>query len=415
MEPKEVKALVDQIQLEIKSFNDAKTAMQALIDSKAPAEKIKELTDLYNAGKTSIDVLSKQLDTIQLEMKDKNIGGKPVTLFADFKKAFDAKKADLKSPGGQFSFDLKNVDPRMLLKVSTIDTTTELSDSDMDTAVIVPMRTPGVEKAPDRQVLMMDVVNRGTTNSNRVTWVERSARTAGAATLAEGATYVQSDMTYIMKVAEVEKMGTFIKVTNEALEDWEEMLTQIKNELLPMVERLLESQLYSGTGTTPQLDGIITTASAYATNSLDAKIFAPNIFDVILAAATQIVEYNFIPTHAFMAPADYAQMIASKGSNGVYVLPPFITAGGATVAGVKVVQSNLITAGSILVGDFSRVTLYLKRGIEIKIWDQDSTDPEFDLKTITASCRAAVKFPAPNIYAFVYDAIADITAEIQAS
>lgn len=414
MEPKEIKALVDQIQLEIKGFNEAKAAMQTLIDSKAPAEKIKELTDLYNAGKTSIETLSKQLDTIQLEMKDRALNGKPVSIFGDFKKAFDAKKAELKSPGGQFAFDLKDIDPRMLLKASTIDEATELSNSSTTTAVVVPMRTPGVEKAPDRPVLMMDVVNRGTTNSNRVTWVERSARTAGAAALAEGAQYLQSDMTYIMKVAEVEKIGTFIKVTNEALEDWDELLTQIKNELLPMVERALETELYSGSGTTPHLDGIITTASAYATNSLDASIITPNIFDVILAAATQIAEYNYVPTHAFLAPADFAKMIGSKSADGTYVLPPFITAGGMSVAGVKVIQSTLITAGSILVGDFSRVTLYLKRGIEIKIWDQDSTDPEYDLKTITASCRAAVKFPAPHIYAFVYDAIADITTEIQA-
>ena len=58
------------------------------------------------------------------------------------------------------------------------------------------------------------------------------------------------------------------------------------------------------------------------------------------------------------------------------------------------------------------MTLYLKRNIEIKIWDQDSTDPEYDLKTITASCRAAVKFPAPAAYAFVYDTIADIKTAI---
>ena len=74
--------------------------------------------------------------------------------------------------------------------------------------------------------------------------------------------------------------------------------------------------------------------------------------------------------------------------------------------------SNLITAGQVLVGDFTKVTLYIKRGIEIKIWDQDSTDPEYDLKTITASVRAAVKFPAPHLYAFVYDAIADIISDI---
>ena len=417
MNEKEIKALTDQIAEEVKRFNTATEALKAEIEKKAPQEKIEELVNKANAGELSIKKLSEQLDAIQLEMKDRNIG-KPVSLFADFEKAWKEKgqkeimEGKNLKPGGSYTFELKG-DPRRLLKASTIDTYTELSDASLANAVIVPMRTPGVEKLPDRQVLMMDVVQRGTTNSNRVTWVERSARTAGAAAVAEGAQYAQSDMTYIQKAAEVEKIGTFLKVTNEALEDWDEMLTQIQNELFPMVERALENQLYQGTGSTPQLDGIITTASAYASTSLNNKVSKPNHFDAIRAAANQIAEYNYIPTHAFMAPADFALMELAKDGNGQYLMPPFVTAGGAQVAGIKVVPSNLITAGDVLVGDFSKVTLYIKRGIEVKIWDQDSTDPEYDLKTITASVRAAVKFPAPHLYAFVYDTFADIEEAIE--
>ena len=302
----------------------------------------------------------------------------------------------------------------MYFKVSTIDESTELSNT-IATAVVVPMRTPGVEKLPDRQVLMLDAVNRGVTNSNRVTWIERSARTAGAATVAENTAFAQSDFTWLMKVAEVEKIGTYIKVTNECLEDWDECLTQIKNELLPMVERVLETQLYSGTGTTPQLDGIITTASAYASTSLDAKIFKATAFDALRAAANQVAEYNYIPNYAFLSPSNFAEMECSKGTDGQYVMPPFTTSGGMNVAGMKIVQSNLVAAGKVLVGDFSKVTLYLKRGIEIKIWDQEASDAITDLKTITASCRAAVKFPAPHLYGFVYDDIADIISAINAA
>ena len=417
MNEKEIKALTDQIAEEVKKFNTATEALKAEIAKKAPQEKIEELVNKANAGELSIKKLSEQLDAIQLEMKDRNLG-KPVSLFADFEKAWKEKgqKEILEGknlkPGGNFVFELKG-DPRMLLKVSTIDTYTELSDSSLANAVIVPMRTPGVEKLPDRQPLMLDVVQRGTTNSNRVTWVERSARTAGAAAVAEEGQYAQSDMTYIQKAAEVEKIGTHLKVTNEALEDWDEMLTQIQNELFPMVERALETQLYEGNGTSPQLDGITHTASAYASTSLNGKVPKPNNFDAIRAAANQIIEYGYIPTYAFMAPSDVALMELAKDDNGQYLIPPFASVNGTQVAGVKVVPSTLITAGDVLVGDFSRVTLYIKRGIEVKIWDQDSTDPEYDLKTVTASVRAAVKFPAPHLYAFVYDTFADIKSAIE--
>jgi hypothetical protein len=72
-------------------------------------------------------------------------------------------------------------------------------------------------------------------------------------------------------------------------------------------------------------------------------------------------------------------------------------------------------AGSALIGDFSKVTLYMRRGITIRLWDQDANDPEFDRKTITASLRAAVVFPTVHqtaAGAFVYDQLSDIVSAI---
>jgi HK97 family phage major capsid protein len=422
MDEKQIKALTDQIQAEIKKFNEASAALETLkkqMDGKASADQVAELVNKANAGEVSIKKLSEQLDAIQLEMKDHPIG-KPVSLFGEMEKWYKNNKDKVVQKGktvsgSQIVFELKDIDPRSLLKASTIDTYTELADSSMATAVVVPMRVAGVEKLPDRQVMMLDVVGRGVTASNRVTWVERTARTAAAASVAEGAQYAQSDMTYSMYSAEVEKIGTHLKVTNEALEDWDEMLTQIKNELFPMVERILEDELYEGTGTTPHLDGIITTASAYSSTSLTNKITAANNFDAIRAACNQIAEYNYIPNAAFVTPAEFAMMEMTKDKNGQYVMPPFVTASGMNVAGIRIYPSNLIGAGKVLVGDFSKVTLYIKRGIEVKIWDQDSTDPEYDLKTVTASVRAAVKFPTAHIYAFVYDDLTDIMSDITAA
>lgn len=417
MNEQELKALTGQINDELKKLAGINTELKKEIDKKAPMERIEDLITKAAAMEISVNKLSAQFDAIELKMKEKRFGG-PVSLFGDFEKAYKEKgmKALLNNksliPGGSFTFEM-DVNPSLYLKASTIDEATELSNSALANAVIVPMRTPGVEKLPDRQVLMIDVVGRGVTNSNRVTWVERSARTEGTASVAEGNQYAQSDLTYIQKAAEVEKIGTYLKVTNEALEDWDELLTQIRNELFPSVERKLESQLYSGTGSSPQLDGITTSAEAYASTSLDGLIGAANQMDAIVAASNQIEEYYYQPNYAFMAPADFRKMLLSKDDHNAYVIPPFAGADRMSIDGVRPVKSGLVTAGYVLVGDFSKVTLYIRRGIEIKIWDQDSTDPEYDLKTITASVRAAVKFPAPHAYAFVYDQFDDIISAIQ--
>jgi HK97 family phage major capsid protein len=414
MEVKDLKVITDQINEEIKRMNGLYAEIQKEIVKKAPVERIEDLIKKNEASEVKLLSLSSQFDNLELKLKDRTIGNKKFSLFSDFEKAYKEKGKDLaKSPGGNFVFEMKG-NPRYLLKASTIDEATELSDSDMGTAVVVPMRTPGVEALPDRRITLLDIMGRGVTGSNRVTWVERSARTEGAAAVTNDyGQYGQSDMTYIMKVAEVEKIGTFVKVTNEALEDWDELMTQIRNELFPMVERALESECYSGSGTAPHLDGIITTAKAYSSTALNKSIQSANNMDLIVAACNQLEEYNYFANYAMINPTDYRKMLLSKGSDGNYVVPPFADPSRLAIDGVRPVRSNLVTAGQLLVGDFSKVTLYIKRNIEVKIWDQDSTDPEYDLKTITASVRAAVKFPTVHQYAFVYDALADIQSAIE--
>jgi HK97 family phage major capsid protein len=411
----DVKAITDQINGELARISGLYTEVKKEIDKKAPEERINDLVLKANASELKVKTLSDQLDNLELKLKDRKLGGDNIaSVYNDIYQGWKSGKENYKKNRTPFEIEIKS-NPKMFFK--TLDEATELSESVADHEVLVPMRTPGIEKLPDRQVLMMDAVSRGIVNTTRLTWVERSARTDGTASRLQDATLALSNYTWIQRNSEVESIGTYVKLTAEALEDWDQLESEVRNELFPSLERVLENQLFQGSGVAPQLDGIITTCGAYASTGLNAKVLNPNTFDAILAAANQCAENNYVANYAFLAPADYAAMIMSKGiSGGAYVIPPFASPNGGNVGGVKIVQSNLIPAGQVLVGDFSKVTLYMRRGITVRLWDQDSTDPEFERKTITATLRAAVKFPTCHqaaTGAFVYDAISDITGAIQ--
>lgn len=400
MNEKELKALQD----EIKAEQSKQTQLFAEL-KKASEEQKEAIAKKFEDTEKNIHTLSEQANALAVQLKDVKMNGQRTSMFDTMKKSLtDPSVREELKHGGQRTFEIK---------ASTIDEATELSNSALANAVIVPFREPGVGKAPDRKVTLLDLVNRGTINSNRVSWVERSARTEGTAAVSEGNQYGQSDMTYIQKYAPVEKIGTFLKVTNEALEDWDQLLSEIQNELFPSVERALEAGVYSGTGTSPALQGITDTgiATAYTLATITG-IVTPNHFDAIRAAIAQLAVANYYPTAIFINPVDGAFMDMPKNADGVYLMPPFMSASGTVVKGVKVYESNLVTAGDMLVGDFTKDTLFLKRGIEIKIWDQDSTDPEYDLKTITASVRAVNRIKVPDYSAFVYDAIGDVITAI---
>jgi HK97 family phage major capsid protein len=406
MDAIELKALQDQITLEQKKQSEAiealKTAHTSTVDG-----LVKKI-DKYEAD---IKTLSEQADAIQLELKDKSKLGTVENPFSEMKKAMTDKSvlATMRK-GGQQTFEVK---------ASTIDELTELSNgtTNLSTAVIVPMREPGVGKAPDRKVTLLDMVQRSGINSNRISWVERTARTEGTSTLAaaaiaENTSFVQSDFTWAQKFAPVEKIGTYIKITNEALEDWDQVLSEIQNELFPMVERALELSVYQGTGTSPQMQGIIDVCDAYTNTDLWGKIITPNHFDALRAMVMQLALANYTPNAIFLNPVDTASMDMPKNADGIYLMPPFRSLDGRTVAGVKIVESNMVAAGYALVGDFTKDTLFTKRGIEIKIWDQEASDAIYDLKTITASVRAVNRIKLPDYSAFVYDAIGDVVTAI---
>ena len=400
MEEKELKELKELIKDEVKKLNEAQeTYRKASADERVKIEeKMKKLDE-------NIEKLSNQADQLELKMKDFSLGKAKKGLFDDMKEALTKKETiEMLKKGGQMSFELK---------ASTIDTQTELSGSNLATAVVIPFREAEVGKAPDRVTSLLAVVNKAVTSSGIVTWVERSARTEGAAFVAETAQNPQSDVTYIQMSRTCERIGTHYKVTSAALEDWDQLYSEIVNEVIPQLEREIESNVFSGSGTSPALLGMTANASAFSVSGLAEKVVNPNYLDAIRACVAQLLAANYLgPFTAVINPVDAALMDLAKDSNGVYVIPPFLTADRKLVAGAKIIESNLIRAGNVLVGDMSKDTLYFRRGIEVKLWDQDSTDPEYDLKTITASARCLNRIKSVHYDAFVYDSFADIIEAI---
>jgi HK97 family phage major capsid protein len=303
--------------------------------------------------------------------------------------------------------------PMDLFKVGTVNEHTNLTFSTTNAnSVVLPFNEAGVSKAPDRQAYLVDLFNTATISSPRVMWVERSARTDGAATRAEAAIMGQSDYTWIRRSLDVENISSYVKVTDEALTDWDLTLSEIRLELFGQLQRELDDQLLTGDGSTPNINGVTNVCNTFTYTGLNGVVDDPNIFDAIAAAAAHVRNNLYNPNYAVLHPTDFAKMNLVKDANGNYVLPPYLAANGMMIDGMRVVVNTGITAGQVLVGDFTKGTVYFRKGIDIRLWDQNDTDPIYGLKTITGDMRAVLKIAQPDYNAFVYDAISDITTAI---
>jgi HK97 family phage major capsid protein len=332
-------------------------------------------------------------------------------------KAFPVEKIKgLKNKGQSVEFKI-DVHPANVFKAD-MTASTNLTYGTFANSVVEPIRVPGVAKAPDRQVAVLDICAIGqlAPNQPRLTWVERSARTEGAAARNEGAIMGNSDFTYISRSTDVQNISTYVKTTNESLEYWDQLLSEIRMELVPMIQRKLDDYLLTGTGSAPQLLGLCyggTIAQAYSYTGLSNMVEDPNYADALVAGLTQIKVALHRPNYILLHPTDVAIMRLSKDANGNS--PRSVTynmEGAPFIDGVPVKENTGITAGKVLIGDFTKASVWFRKGIDIRIWDQNDTDPIYNYKTITADMACAFKVPTVDYNAFLYDDISDIITAI---
>lgn len=408
---KELLEATKELNAKMDEFAKGEVALKELVEKKADAEKIDELKSVLDKSGEDIEKLNAEIEKLGESLKEQKLSRKS---FDDvLKEAVNPEILKAAKGKGNQSRATLDLHPLSMLKVGTVNEHTNLTFGTTNvSSVVLPFHEPGVSKAPDRQAYLVDLFNTATISSPRVMWVERSGRTDGAATRAEAAIMGQSDYTWIRRNLDVENISSYVKVTDEALTDWELTLSEIRLELFGQLQRKLDDQLLTGDGSTPNINGVTNVCNTYTYTGLNGVVDSPTVFDAIAAAAAHVRNNLYNPNYVVLHPTDFAKMNLVKDSNGNYILPPFLSAGGMMIDGMRVVVNTGITAGQVLVGDFTKGTVYFRKGIDIRLWDQNDTDPIYGLKTITADMRAVLKIAQPDYNAFVYDAITDITTAI---
>lgn len=392
MDEKEFNTLLDQTTKAV--ADKIKSAMEA-----AKEDNQKEVTslkaDLLNElgpDSAHMKVMQDQLDQISLDIKDRKseMEGKTFTdHVGDFIKSDDFKGIANESKQGKAIYRIP-----LQTKVGT------MLDSGQSGEIPFPTFDPGVSKTSDIPVFLYPMCNIGSTTSETIYYVDRTARTAGATAPAEGVALGQSDMTYTQRSVSVFDVGTFITISKQMVQDNDFVQGEINGELTPMVLRKLDYDILNGTGTT-EFDGIINRATTVSVAGLTYAGGIPNAnnFDVLRVAVALCRKSNWQPNAILVSIDDYAMMEMSKDGSGAYTIPPFYGPG-IQISGVRVIPNTLITAGTFVVCDMSKAKLRMRQDMLVEAWYQHSDNATKRLLTITAYLRAAFYISAEHATAF---------------
>lgn len=401
---------IEQKQAEIKAAVE-----NAKAESKAEVEKLKsDLAAMEETKKT----MQKQLDDLDIEIQKVKKGGPSQsvkTFAAELKEQLQKQIEDLRSLK---SLAGKKTDKTVELELKSF---LETANASITTGSLLPQPQfeVGISKAPDRMPYLLDIISTGFSNSLTVYWTQRKTRTdnggnvtEGTVTTLAGGTVTESVLGYETKNAAMQNILSFIKVSNNSLDDIDWLLSEIQTELLTLMALELDSQIFNGTVAVDGFDGIYTKAADFNAGGKTLKAgVTPNNYDVLKFAIKQIRKAHYNPTHILLNPDDALDMELERDDNGSYIWPPHLNVTPA-IGRVQIIENTGVPTGYYLAGDFKKAKFWMRKGMDLKVWDQNEDDVKKMLKTITLYMRGTLVIKDADINAFVKDSFADSITEI---
>lgn len=289
-------------------------------------------------------------------------------------------------------------------------------NADFSGEVVPADRVPGYKFDPVRSVHIRNLIPQGSTSSDVVRFIKESAYTDGSAPKAEGATLGQSDFTMTADNNTVEKIGAYLRISEEMLADTPQLTSYLSNRVPSKLLAKEDDQILNGNGTSPNLAGITVDAADFDESSSAAfyqSVDSANEFDVLVAALNQLALSEYQADKIILHPTDFHKILLLKDTQNNYLKDQVYSGLQPSFMGVPVVINTAIGAGKFLVGNFSQGTqLWIRDNVNVEFSRMDSTNFIDGFVTVRAIERIALTNYLPN--AFVYgDSFTDAKTSLE--
>lgn len=256
---------------------------------------------------------------------------------------------------------------------------------------------------------LLDLVNRRTTTSDVVHFVRQTRHAAEATPVPEanvtdyaGSTgevsgeKPEATVTWTPVGAEVKTIAVWLPATKRALSDVGQLRGLIDQELREDTEEELENQIANGDGVGENFTGILNTVGIleYAWDT--------DIFTTARRAKTYLMTTGRVrPTAWVMNPEDWENIELQQGDDGHYYYGGPMNNGDPRLWGVPVVESEAITQGTALLGDFRKAIIWDRQRTTIQISDSHADFFIRNMVAVLAELRAAFGVIRPSGFCIV--------------
>jgi|JI10StandDraft_1071094.scaffolds.fasta_scaffold225411_1 HK97 family phage major capsid protein len=223
-------------------------------------------------------------------------------------------------------------------------------------------------------------------------WIEETDEEGTPVMIAESTVKTQLDVQQREKTQKVEKIAVHAKVSTEWLDDLPQFVSYLEMNLMKRVAIVMEDQLYSGNGSTPNLKGATEWATAFSAGSNANNIVSAHEIDVIENVANQSENAFGMPNNFFMHRDTLSIIKGIKGTDGHPVWNDYrdwsINSTGLRIGGMNIITTPMIPSGYFLGGDTSVINVRFREGINIRMVSSGN-DPINNEMTLIVEARLA--------------------------
>ena len=246
-------------------------------------------------------------------------------------------------------------------------------------------------------------------------YVIRDGGGEGAPTsVAAGAAKPQSDRDWVKTIVPITKIAHYYKVPEEYLMDIPWMQSEISGVGVEELMYLEDTKFLTNSagGEFLGLNQTFNSTAFSAPASLSGSIFDANNYDALVAAWTQLRVLKSNATGVLLNPIDYAAMILTKDTNGMYVF-------GApnqnipNLFGSPIIPHTTVTSDKYFLGDFTKLVVGQRAGLSVRFYDQNEDDAIKNLVTVVIEER--ITFAADRNDRVIYGDFSDNKASLHSA
>lgn len=269
-----------------------------------------------------------------------------------------------------------------------------------DSGSLLPKGSPVLPPPRQRRLFLRDLISVQQTGLAAIPYIREytpATTEIGASSVAEGLAKPEVAMLWDPDTALVCKIAAWVPVTNEIIEDVATLRGYIDTRLAYMLAIREEQQILNGSGTSPQLKGILNFSG------IQSQTFVSGDPMATLGRAIGKIELVDGDVDGIaMNPTDFWTMATTRfanqfdngfGSGVPWGSPP------QNPWGVPTVRSRAITAGTALVGAYAMAaTLFDREQVTVRVGNQHSDFFTTNKVAILAEERVALAVLRPDLF-----------------